>query len=134
MDQEALRDIDSREDIEILMRAFYEKVKVDELIGFIFNDVAKTNWEHHIPLIVDFWVTILLDQPVYRRNAMDLHYILHQKEPFRKEYFDRWLMLFKSTVSALHSGKRAQLAIKRAEGIAALMQFRMLGNPATGQV
>ncbi|MFN4314949.1 MAG: group III truncated hemoglobin [Chitinophagaceae bacterium] len=134
MENAAVADIESRADIESLMRAFYAQVKEDELISFIFNDVAKTDWEHHIPLIVDFWESILLDQPVYRRNAMDVHYQLHQKVAFRKEYFERWMLLFETTVSRMFTGPRASLAIKRAQGIAALMEYRMLGNSDPGKV
>ncbi len=47
-------DIASGSDIEKFTVAFYEKVKQDEIIGFIFNDIVKMNWEHHIPVVVDF--------------------------------------------------------------------------------
>ena len=60
-------DITNRTDIEKLIILFYEKVKKDTVIGFIFTDVVPINWEHHIPLIVDFWETILLDNPVYKK-------------------------------------------------------------------
>ncbi len=71
------KDIESREDIEFFIRAFYKKVIVDENIGIIFTQVVPMNWEHHIPLITDFWETILLDNPVYKNNAMEVHYKLH---------------------------------------------------------
>lgn len=121
-------DISSRADIEFFIIRFYDKVKVDDTIGYIFNDVAKTNWEHHIPLIVDFWEGILLDTTSYRRNAMEVHYQLHHKEPFRQEFFDRWLKLFRETLDELYQGPVADLAWKRAKGIADLMAFRMLGG------
>ncbi len=34
-------DITNRMDIEQLINAFYDKVKKDDVIGFIFNDIAK---------------------------------------------------------------------------------------------
>jgi hemoglobin len=71
------KDITSRADIEQLVTTFYEQVKKDDTIGFIFTDVAKINWDHHIPLIVDFWESILLDNPVYTKNAMEVHYVLN---------------------------------------------------------
>ena len=61
-------------DIEILIDAFYTKVKADKTISFIFNDVMKVNWEHRIPVIVDFWETLLLDHPIY--NKMRWQYII----------------------------------------------------------
>ena len=41
-------DIRNRKDIEKLVNAFYEKVKTDEVIGYLFTDVAKVNWELQI--------------------------------------------------------------------------------------
>ena len=128
----ALPDIETRNDIEKLMRAFYARVQQSPVIGYIFTEIAHTNWDHHIPLIVDFWESILLDRPVYSRNAMDIHYLLHQKEPFRKEFFEEWIMLFETTVNELYTGQRASLAIKRARGILALMEYRMLGEGGAG--
>jgi len=68
------KDIETRADIEALIISFYEKVKQDATIGFIFTDVVKIDWAHHIPVIVDFWESILLDNPVYKKNAMEVHY------------------------------------------------------------
>lgn len=59
------KDIESREDITLFINAFYEKVKQDEVIGIIFNEIVPINWEHHIPVIIYFWETILLDNPLY---------------------------------------------------------------------
>ena len=41
------KDILSRDDIKIIIDAFYQKVKLDDTIGFIFNDVADVNWEEN---------------------------------------------------------------------------------------
>ncbi|MBL7757238.1 MAG: group III truncated hemoglobin [Chitinophagaceae bacterium] len=125
MNDDVLRDIESRADIEHLIDFFYSQVKTDPLLSYIFNDVAQVDWEEHTPVIVDFWETILLDNPVYRKNAMEVHYILHQKTTFKAEHFERWLLLFRTSVQLLFSGPRADLAIKRAEGIAGLMQHKM---------
>ena len=118
-------DITTRADIENLMIQFYGKVKVDETIGFIFTDVAKINWEHHVPIIVDFWETILLDNPVYTKNAMQVHYDLNKKVPLQKEHFDRWLYLFFETVDEMFEGTIATLAKKRATSIGGLMLYKM---------
>ena len=87
-------DITCRADIEKFIVDFYQKVRADETIGFIFNDVVQMNWEKHIPLIVDFWETILLDNPVYKKNAMEVHFDLNKKIPLQKEHFTSWLLLF----------------------------------------
>ena len=120
-------DISDRIDIEKLIVQFYEKVKPDPVIGFIFNDVVDMDWQHHIPVIVDFWETILLDNPVYQKNAMEVHYGLNKKIRLQKIHFDTWLSLFTQTVDALYEGKIATLAKTRAQSIAAVMQFKMEG-------
>lgn len=119
------RDISNRKDIEDLLIQFYGAVKKDPTIGIIFTEVVKMDWEHHIPLIADFWETILLDNPVYKQNAMEAHYRLHEKYPLRKEHFDAWLQLFFKTVDEKFSGPVSDLAKKRAEGIADLMLLKM---------
>jgi hemoglobin len=118
-------DIESRQDIEKLLMQFYEQVKLDPTIGIIFTDIVKMDWDHHIPLITDFWESILLDNPIYKNNAMGVHYKLNEKYPLRKEHFDAWLQLFSTTVDDHFFGPKASLAKTRAKGIADLMLFKM---------
>ena len=77
-------------------------------------------------MIIDFWETILLDNPVYKKNAMEVHYELNKKIHFKKEYFSEWLLLFCTTVDKLFEGKIAELAKTRAKSIAAVMEFKMI--------
>lgn len=123
-------DISSRTDINNLLASFYGKVKKDETIGFIFTDVAKVDWEHHIPIIADFWETILLDNPVYKKNAMEVHYALNKKVPLQKQHFEKWLALFSSTIDEMYEGKTALLAKTRAKAIADVMFLKM--NSSSG--
>ena len=48
------KDIANRTDIELLVNKFYDKVTADTTIGYIFTDVAKVNWELHLPRMYDF--------------------------------------------------------------------------------
>lgn len=123
-----IKDIGTRQDILFLMEQFYEKVKQDPVIGIIFTEIVPLDWDHHIPLIADFWETILLDNPVYKSNAMEKHFEINRIYPLKKEHFDAWLSLFFSTVDENFSGPIAALAKKRAASIAALMQLKM--NPS----
>jgi len=120
-------DISSRADIEKFIVNFYDSVKTDDRIGFIFTDIVHMDWDKHIPLIVDFWESILLDNPVYKNNAMEVHYDLNKKLPLQKEHFESWLYLFNKAVNDLFEGKIASLAKTRAKSIADVMLFKM-GN------
>jgi len=118
-------DINSRADIDQFIVNFYEAVKADETIGFIFNEVVPMNWEKHIPLIVDFWESILLDNPVYKKNAMEAHYALNKIIPLQEEHFTSWLRLFNAALDNLFEGKITELAKTRAKSIADVMLFKM---------
>ncbi len=120
-----LMDIQSREHIELLINSFYIKVRKDDTIGFIFNDIAKVNWEQHLPIMYDFWETLLLDATSYRKNAMEVHYTLNRRVHLVEIHFHRWLQLFSETVDELFSGKIASMAKTKAKSIASLMQFKM---------
>jgi hemoglobin len=119
------RDIQTRADIETFIQSFYKKVIVDETIGIIFTKIFPIDWEHHIPLIVDFWETILLDNPVYKKNAMAVHFDINKVFPLQKKHFDAWLFLFNITLDEMFEGTKTTLAKKRAEGIAQVMLLKM---------
>jgi len=111
-------DISTQEDIRQLIDLFYEKVKDDSVIGFIFNDVAHVNWAQHLPKMYAFWEFLLLGNPdAYRGNPIQKHLDLHQKVPLKAAYFDRWLLLFQSTVDELFEGPGAENAKFRAFAI-----------------
>src|SRR4051794_33910934 len=95
------KDIETRADIDLFLRSFYEKVKTDKTIGIIFTKIIPMDWEHHIPLITDFWETILLDHPVYKNNAMEVHYNINKIFPLQKKHFNAWLKIFNDTLDEM---------------------------------
>ena len=120
-----MRDIETREDIELLVREFYNKVRKNETLGYIFDDIMKIDWDHHIPILVDFWETILLDTGSYTRNAMGEHFKVNQKIKLESQHFNTWLELFDSTVDSFFKGDKAVLAKKRAHSVAGIMQLKL---------
>ena len=123
------KDIETREDIELFLKRFYDELIKDPTVGIIFTKVVPLNLDHHIPLITDFWETILLDNPLYKKNAMEVHYQLNKIFPLQKKHFDAWLKLFNAILIDMYAGPVTELAKKRAAGIAALMQFKMNNPP-----
>ena len=115
------RDIENREDIDELMRAFYADAMRDDVIGYIFTDVAKLDLNHHLPIIGDFWETMLFQTGAYAkhgRNPLQVHGALSDKEPLTLEHFTRWLEIFTSKIDGLFEGERADFLKLRANAIA----------------
>lgn len=125
-------DIRDRRDIDQLMMAFYERAMTDEKIGYIFTDVARLDLDHHLPIIGDFWETLLFrtgDYSRHRRNPLGVHGELNRKTPLLPEHFGRWLEIFISVVDSLFEGETAEFIKMRAHAIAARMT-EYLGHPA----
>ena len=118
------KDIENRNDLLILITKFYEKLLADNSISYIFTDVAKINLDHHFPVLVDFWDSILFQSDTYRKNAMQPHMDLHQKSPLTKHHFDTWLRYFKESVDGLFAGDNAFIIKERATSIATVMQIK----------
>ena len=113
-----VHDLQNSEDVKTLIDAFYLKVRVDDLIGFIFNDIAKVDWPKHLPRMYAFWEFLLLGGESYQGNPMEPHRALHEKVPLQKEFFDRWVALFTQTVDENFAGINAEEAKNKARLIA----------------
>jgi hemoglobin len=120
-----MKDITARADIEKLMSTFYGTMLKDPILGTIFTDVAKINLEEHLPILCDFWESILFQNAKYRGNPMEIHIQLHEKVPLRQPHFKRWLDLFDHTVDQLYEGATSELAKQRAHSIALLMMTKI---------
>lgn len=120
-------DVRNRNDIEKLVNAFYDKIKTDAKIGYFFTDVAKVNWEAHLPKMYDFWENILFSNGNYTGNPMVKHKELHQKSEMKEAHFQHWNALFNETVDALFIGKKAMEIKQRAMNISALLMYKTIG-------
>jgi hemoglobin len=107
----ARKDIETREDIEKLIRSFYEDLLKLEGMPEVF---AGIDFPSHIPSIVKFWSFVLLDESGYKTNVFQKH--LHL--PIRSHQFDQWLEIFTKTVDRLFEGENAGLAKQRATALA----------------
>ncbi len=126
--QPARLDLADRGDVEALVRAFYRRVFVDELLGPVFVDVARMDLEAHLPVICDFWETVLFRAGLYRRNALAVHTALHAVFPLSAAHFARWVALWTATVDEHFAGEKAELAKIQATRIASSIRRRLLGE------
>lgn len=120
------KDIRNRIDIELFVNSFYDRVKTDPVIGYIFTDIAKVNWERHLPVMYNFWENALFYSGTYRGNPLELHKHLHRVMPLEPLHFDQWIRIFNETMDELFDGPKADLAKERAYSIAQIMQRNIL--------
>ena len=118
-------DLSTRSGIETLVTNFYAKVKCDSLIGPFFTEVAQVDWDAHIPMLCDFWESILLGTKGYKGNPLQAHQQLHKKASLGTEHFERWTQLFIETVDEHFSGTLAETAKQRALSIATVLQIKI---------
>jgi len=114
-------DIHSLEDIKLLVNTFYERVRQDEVLGKIFDNIIQDRWPQHLETMYKFWQSILLNENTYAGQP----FLKHLPLPIADEHFVRWLYLFHHTVNELFEGDVANDANKRAAQIAAMFSSKL---------
>ncbi len=120
-----MNDIQTREDLHLLMSEFYVKLLADSKISFIFTNAAKIDLEPHLWELVDFWEQMLFDKGSYRKNVLQIHLDLNQKIKLSEEHFNIWLHYFNSTIDENFAGQTAENMKTRALSIATVMKIKM---------
>ena len=116
-----MKDITSKADVKLMVDSFYRKVNEDELLGPVFNDIAKVNWENHLPRMYTFWESLIFHTAQFRGNPFQKHIPL----PIGKNHFDRWLALFNNDMRSLFDGPVAEETIRKAESIGYIFQNKL---------
>ena len=107
-------DICTEEEVSSLVHRFYEAVRADALLGPFFA-AHVSDWERHLPKMVDFWSSTLRRTARYRGTPMAVHAALPGLRP---ELFRRWLELFHATTAAQPNAALQARADDLAERIA----------------
>lgn len=117
------KDIETRSDIESLVNTFYAKVQADTMLAPLFMHV---NWEKHLPLMYNFWASMILGEQSYQGNPFQSHMAL----PLKAVHFNQWLSLFTATVDEKFSGSKADEIKTRAGSIAGVFQHKLNIQPS----
>lgn len=124
------KDITSSEDIHLLVDTFYEKVKADQEIGYVFNDVMQVNWQKHLPKMYGFWEILLLGKSGVQSNPMQKHIDINRKEKLTEAHFDQWVKLWFATLDELFEGQNTLIAIERTKAIKQTLFARIRASEA----
>lgn len=118
-------DITGVADLMVLLSDFYGRAMADEHLGPIFVDVAGMDLDEHLPVICDFWATVLFRTGQYKRNTLHPHLRVNALAPLTPCLFHRWLELWTATIDERFRGPNAEYAKVQAGRIAGSMSRRM---------
>ena len=105
-----------------LVDAFYGRVRVDPLIGPVFQ-ARISDWGPHLEQMRLFWSSVALMSGVYHGRPMPKHLPL----PVDARHFDRWLELFEATAAEVCPPAAAAHFIERARRIAESLELGVAG-------
>ena len=114
-------DIQSLDDVKLMVDTFYARIREDNMLGKIFDDKIKDRWPQHLETMYKFWQSILLGENTYAGQP----FLKHINLPISEAHFTRWLFLFQSTVSDLFEGAVADEAKKRGAQIAVMFNSKL---------
>lgn len=123
-------DLANRSDVHALLSRFYGQVLVDDVLSEAFTVVRVTGLDTHLPVMCDFWETVLFKAGLYKGSALVVHRHVHQSHRLSQRHFVRWLTLWNETVDAMFSGPAAEQAKVQAGRIAWAMHRRLTGSDA----
>jgi hemoglobin len=92
-----------------LVDRFYDRIRVDGVLGPVFN-AAVDDWDEHKRLLTSFWCSVALRAGSYSGNPM----AAHRPHPIRAEHFEHWLGLWQDTAQALLPPAQAALLVEYA--------------------
>ncbi|HTN45040.1 MAG TPA: group III truncated hemoglobin [Flavipsychrobacter sp.] len=110
------KDIQTIEDIRLLVDVFYDAVRQDLLLSPVFNGVIGSRWSQHLEKMYRFWQTVLLEEHTYFGSPFPPHAQL----AVDKQHFDTWLKLWHATINYHFEGTKADEAKWRGDKMAVL--------------
>ena len=119
-------DIRYRDDIDFLIRHFYLKLSNDVLLKTYFSGFDAEKKERFIKGVTDFWENIILYTGDYNGNPMEVHSMLHQKQPMTELHFKHWNELFSQTLESFFDGPKVDIMKKEAQKISLIIQGKLL--------
>ncbi|HEY8402278.1 MAG TPA: group III truncated hemoglobin [Cytophagaceae bacterium] len=115
------KQLEGFDDVKLLVDSFYKKVNDDHVLSPVFNDFAKVDWDHHLPVMYSFWDSVLFGSMTYKGQPFPKHAAL----PITTQHFDHWVTLFIETVDEHFTGPKAEEVKQRAFLIAQTFQAKL---------
>ena len=119
------RDVETREDLEKILRDFYTRLlSSDELRPFFDKFREEHVLENHLKDLSDFWESALFYRGSYKTNVMEIHRKIDENMKISSVHFKAWLLNFDQAVDDLYKGQNSETMKARARSIATVMQIK----------
>ena len=120
------KDIQTREDIFLLVSSFYKKVRKDTVLGPFFNDTIK-DWDTHLDNLTSFWESSLFLKTRYLGNPLEVHTKVDKdnNNAITEQHFGLWMNLWFETIDELYEGDYANNAKQRARKMSTFLYLKI---------
>lgn len=115
------------DNLRVLVTEFYDLVRLDDLLGPIFEPRIGASWQRHMDRMVDFWSSVLLGTNRFKGNPMLKHALIPD---LSEAHFDRWLGLFEPKVQELYAPGVADEIMLRARNMRRGLARYAVARPA----
>ncbi|AQR74853.1 group III truncated hemoglobin [Sphingomonas sp. LM7] len=105
----------TEDDLTRVVDTFYDRVRVDALLGPIFNG-AIDDWPAHLAKLQAFWSSVMLTSGRYKGQPMPAH--VRHEALITPATFERWLALWRATTEELLPPEAAAALQEKAARIA----------------
>ncbi len=126
-----MKQLQKREDVQLLVSAFYSQVRKDSILGPVFNTLIKEEeWPAHLRRMVDFWECNLFFRPTFKGNPMQAHRKVDADYNYQTDgrHYERWVELWCQIVDQYFVGQKAELAKTRAMNMGKLLLAKVMSE------
>ncbi|KAA5823554.1 group III truncated hemoglobin [Algibacter amylolyticus] len=123
-------DIQTREDVALLVTSFYKKVRAHNVLGPFFNDVIK-DWDAHLERLTTFWETSLFMtrklEHKYHGDPLQAHVKVDKdnNNSITELHFGLWLNIWFETLEELFEGEVTENAKRRARKMGSFLYLKI---------
>ena len=120
------KDLETREDVKLLVSSFYDKVRKDDVLGPFFKEAIK-DWDEHIERLTTFWEASLFLKTKYTGNPLETHIKMDadHNHSISQVQFGLWLNLWFQTIEELFEGDFAQNAKFKARKMGSFLYLKI---------
>ena len=121
-----MNDIQTREDILLIMRKFYDKLLADDSISHFFTKTTdvSNHLEEHFETLATFWEQALFLKGGYKNNMFQKHLDVHEQSPFKKRHYETWLNHLYTTLDEYFQGENAEQMKTMSQSMATIMEIK----------